>query len=333
MFAGTALSVRLFVCAGLSLFIICGPYLSVVVCVFYTYNLTIRDWHRDTNPGVYNNKVTSLFCWMTSTVSTSVWFTNGFPSLLLVDQYYEYLSMAYTGFTQCVAGWPALWVPQYGLPRISQYITGWAALWVHQYGLLRIFPSVLLVDQHCEYLSMVYTGFIHSVAGWSALWVPQYGLHRVSPECCWLTSTVSTSVWFTQGLSTVLLADQHCEYLSMVYTGFPNVLLVEQHCEYLSMVYTGFPLCVAGWPALWVPKYDLHRVYTVYSWLTSTVSTSVWFSQGLYSVLLVDQQFEYLSMVYTWFSRGCRDGRPLLDGHGAPVWQRDHESPQHEIES
>ena len=42
MFAGTALSVRLFVCAGLSLFIICGPYLSVVVCVFYTYNLTLK---------------------------------------------------------------------------------------------------------------------------------------------------------------------------------------------------------------------------------------------------------------------------------------------------
>ena len=41
MFAGTALSVRLFVCAGLSLFIICWPYLSVVVCVFYAYNLTL----------------------------------------------------------------------------------------------------------------------------------------------------------------------------------------------------------------------------------------------------------------------------------------------------
>ena len=40
MFAGTALSVRLFVCAGLSLFIICGPYLSMVVCMFYAYNLT-----------------------------------------------------------------------------------------------------------------------------------------------------------------------------------------------------------------------------------------------------------------------------------------------------
>ena len=42
MFAGTALSVCLFVCAGLSLFIICGPYLSVVVCVLYAYNLTIE---------------------------------------------------------------------------------------------------------------------------------------------------------------------------------------------------------------------------------------------------------------------------------------------------
>ena len=40
MFAGTALSVRLFVCAGLSLFIIYGPYLYVVVCMFYAYNLT-----------------------------------------------------------------------------------------------------------------------------------------------------------------------------------------------------------------------------------------------------------------------------------------------------
>ena len=29
-------------CAGLSLFIICGPYLSVVVCVLYVYNLTVH---------------------------------------------------------------------------------------------------------------------------------------------------------------------------------------------------------------------------------------------------------------------------------------------------
>ena len=28
-------------CAGLSLFIIYGPYLSVVVCVLYAYNLTL----------------------------------------------------------------------------------------------------------------------------------------------------------------------------------------------------------------------------------------------------------------------------------------------------
>ena len=44
MFAGTALSVRIFVCAGLSLFIICGPYLSVVVCMFYAYNLTLLSF-------------------------------------------------------------------------------------------------------------------------------------------------------------------------------------------------------------------------------------------------------------------------------------------------
>ena len=41
MFAGTALSVRLFVYAGLSLFIISGPYLYMVVCVLYAYNLTM----------------------------------------------------------------------------------------------------------------------------------------------------------------------------------------------------------------------------------------------------------------------------------------------------
>ena len=40
MFAGTALSVRLFVYAGLSLFIISRPYLYMVVCVLYVYNLT-----------------------------------------------------------------------------------------------------------------------------------------------------------------------------------------------------------------------------------------------------------------------------------------------------
>ena len=43
MFAGTALSVRLFVYAGLSLFIIYGPYLYVVVCVFCVYNLTLPE--------------------------------------------------------------------------------------------------------------------------------------------------------------------------------------------------------------------------------------------------------------------------------------------------
>ena len=42
MFAGMALSVRLLVYAGLSLFIICGPYVYMVVCVVYAYNLTIQ---------------------------------------------------------------------------------------------------------------------------------------------------------------------------------------------------------------------------------------------------------------------------------------------------
>ena len=41
MFTGTALSVHLLVYAGLSLFIISGPYLYMVVCVVYAYNLTI----------------------------------------------------------------------------------------------------------------------------------------------------------------------------------------------------------------------------------------------------------------------------------------------------
>ena len=42
MSAGTALSVRLLVYAGLSLFIINGPYVFMVVCVVYAYNLTKR---------------------------------------------------------------------------------------------------------------------------------------------------------------------------------------------------------------------------------------------------------------------------------------------------
>ena len=42
MFAGTALSVSLLVYAGLSLFIISEPYLYVVVCVLYAYNLTLK---------------------------------------------------------------------------------------------------------------------------------------------------------------------------------------------------------------------------------------------------------------------------------------------------
>ena len=40
MLAGTALSVRLLVYAGLYLFIISWPYLYMVVCELYAYNLT-----------------------------------------------------------------------------------------------------------------------------------------------------------------------------------------------------------------------------------------------------------------------------------------------------
>ena len=59
MFAGTALSVHLFVCAGLSLFIIYGPYLYVVVCVFYAYNLTV--WKNSFIEGVLCQKSISYF--------------------------------------------------------------------------------------------------------------------------------------------------------------------------------------------------------------------------------------------------------------------------------
>ena len=41
MFVGTALSVRLLVYVGLYLFIINGPYVYMVVCVVYAYNLTV----------------------------------------------------------------------------------------------------------------------------------------------------------------------------------------------------------------------------------------------------------------------------------------------------
>ena len=61
MFAGTALSVRLFVCAGLSLFIIYGPYLYVVVCVLYAYNLTQYHEVCGQHFTYYNLKVQDYF--------------------------------------------------------------------------------------------------------------------------------------------------------------------------------------------------------------------------------------------------------------------------------
>ena len=47
MFAGTALSVRPLVYAGLSLFIMCGPYVNMVVCVVYVYNLAEGDKDKE----------------------------------------------------------------------------------------------------------------------------------------------------------------------------------------------------------------------------------------------------------------------------------------------
>ena len=57
MFAGMALSVHLFIYAGLSLFTIYGPYLYVVVCVFYAYNLTFLSGLREciSGPSTYHS--------------------------------------------------------------------------------------------------------------------------------------------------------------------------------------------------------------------------------------------------------------------------------------
>ena len=54
MFAIMALSVRLLVYAGLSLFIISRPYLYVVVCVLYAYNLTWGGLKNGKNGGEPN---------------------------------------------------------------------------------------------------------------------------------------------------------------------------------------------------------------------------------------------------------------------------------------
>ena len=61
MFAGTALSVHLLVYAGLSLFIISGPYLYMVVCVLYAYNLTWGGLKNGKNGGE-PKRVLSRFC-------------------------------------------------------------------------------------------------------------------------------------------------------------------------------------------------------------------------------------------------------------------------------
>ena len=54
MFTGTALFVCLLVYAGLSLFIINGPYLYMVVCVSYVYNLAWGGLKNGKNGGEPN---------------------------------------------------------------------------------------------------------------------------------------------------------------------------------------------------------------------------------------------------------------------------------------
>ena len=57
MFADTALAVRLLVYVGLSLFIVNGPYVYVVVCVVYAYNLTLMHVYRTFNTSDMSNKL------------------------------------------------------------------------------------------------------------------------------------------------------------------------------------------------------------------------------------------------------------------------------------
>ena len=54
MLAGTALYIRLLVYAGLSFFIINGPYIFMVVCVVYMYNLTWGGLKNGKNGGEPN---------------------------------------------------------------------------------------------------------------------------------------------------------------------------------------------------------------------------------------------------------------------------------------
>ena len=54
MFTGTVLSVRILVYAGLSLFVLRGPYLYMVVCILYAYNLTWGGLKNGKNGGEPN---------------------------------------------------------------------------------------------------------------------------------------------------------------------------------------------------------------------------------------------------------------------------------------
>ena len=71
MFVGTALSVHLLVYAGLSSFIISGPYLYMVVCVLYAYNLTWGGLKNGKNGGEPNG-----FC-LIFVVMEKIWVIGG----------------------------------------------------------------------------------------------------------------------------------------------------------------------------------------------------------------------------------------------------------------
>ena len=61
MFADTALSVCLLVYAGLSIFIKKGPYVYMVVCIVYAYNLTWGGLKNGKNMG-RAKQLLSHFC-------------------------------------------------------------------------------------------------------------------------------------------------------------------------------------------------------------------------------------------------------------------------------
>ena len=66
MFTGTALFVRLLVYVGLSLFILSRPYLYMVACVLYAYNLTWGAWKMAKTGESQTGSVSFLSSWKRS---------------------------------------------------------------------------------------------------------------------------------------------------------------------------------------------------------------------------------------------------------------------------